>query len=38
MRFLPGLYRTLTGAAAPLVVFYLNARCRRGKEDGPRLG
>ncbi|HEY8873505.1 MAG TPA: 3-deoxy-D-manno-octulosonic acid transferase [Stellaceae bacterium] len=38
MKFLPVLYRSLTAAAAPLVVRYLNARCRRGKEDGARLG
>jgi 3-deoxy-D-manno-octulosonic-acid transferase len=28
----------LTAAAAPLVALYLNARCRRGKEDRARLG
>ncbi len=33
----PVLYRTLTAAAAPVVTLYLNARCRRGKEDGERL-
>src|SRR6266849_4321652 len=36
--FWPLLYRSLTTAAAPLVTFYLNARCRRGKEDRARLG
>jgi len=34
----PSLYRSLTAAAAPLVRLYLNARCRRGKEDRARLG
>jgi 3-deoxy-D-manno-octulosonic-acid transferase len=38
MNIWPALYRSLTTAAAPLVVLYLNARCRRGKEDGGRLG
>ena len=38
MNLLPTLYRSLTAAAAPLVVRYLNQRCRRGKEDGARLG
>jgi 3-deoxy-D-manno-octulosonic-acid transferase len=38
MNIWPALYRSLTTAAAPLVVLYLNARCRRGKEDGARLG
>jgi 3-deoxy-D-manno-octulosonic-acid transferase len=38
MNIWPALYRSLTAAAAPLVVIYLNARCRRGKEDGARLG
>jgi len=38
MNLWPLLYRTLTAAAAPLVVLYLNARCRRGKEDRARLG
>ncbi|HEX3954944.1 MAG TPA: 3-deoxy-D-manno-octulosonic acid transferase [Stellaceae bacterium] len=33
-----GLYRNVTGAMAPLVKAYLNARCRRGKEDPVRLG
>ena len=33
----PSLYRALTAAAAPLVALYLNARCRRGKEDRSRL-
>lgn len=33
---LPELYRGLTAAAAPLVVIYLNARRRRGKEDDAR--
>jgi 3-deoxy-D-manno-octulosonic-acid transferase len=37
MNFWPPLYRTLTAAAAPAVVRYLNARRRRGKEDGERL-
>lgn len=35
---LPALYRGLTGAATPLVVTYLKARRRRGKEDGERFG
>jgi 3-deoxy-D-manno-octulosonic-acid transferase len=35
--FWPALYRSLTGGAAPLVRLYLNARCRRGKEDRLRL-
>ncbi len=34
----PALYRTLTAAAAPLVARYLDARCRRGKEEAARLG
>ncbi len=34
----PLAYRALTGAAAPLVRLYLDARCRRGKEDRERLG
>ncbi len=34
---LPALYRSLTAAAAPVVALYLNARCRRGKEDKERL-
>jgi 3-deoxy-D-manno-octulosonic-acid transferase len=38
MNLWPALYRSLTAAAAPLVARYLNARCRRGKEDGARLG
>jgi 3-deoxy-D-manno-octulosonic-acid transferase len=38
MNIWPALYRSLTAAAAPLVVRYLNQRCRRGKEDGARLG
>jgi 3-deoxy-D-manno-octulosonic-acid transferase len=38
MNIWPALYRSLTAAAAPLVALYLNARCRRGKEDGARLG
>lgn len=33
---LPALYRGLTGAATPLVVAYLRARKRRGKEDDLR--
>lgn len=33
---LPALYRGLTAAATPLVIAYLNARRRRGKEDGER--
>jgi 3-deoxy-D-manno-octulosonic-acid transferase len=33
---LPSLYRGLTAAAAPLVVTYLKARRRRGKEDELR--
>lgn len=33
---LPGLYRGLTAAATPLVIAYLNARRRRGKEDAER--
>ncbi|MFZ2005743.1 MAG: glycosyltransferase N-terminal domain-containing protein, partial [Stellaceae bacterium] len=33
---LPVLYRGLTAAATPLVIAYLNARRRRGKEDGER--
>ena len=35
---LPGLYRALTAAAAPLVPRYLAARARRGTEDAARLG
>ena len=38
MNIWPPLYRTLTAASAPLVVRYLDSRCRRGKEDGERLG
>ncbi|HEV8679942.1 MAG TPA: 3-deoxy-D-manno-octulosonic acid transferase [Stellaceae bacterium] len=38
MSGLPVIYRALTAAAAPLVVPYLDWRCRRGKEDGERLG
>ena len=33
---LPTLYRGLTAAATPLVIAYLNARRRRGKEDDAR--
>ncbi len=33
---LPALYRGLTAAATPLVIAYLNARRRRGKEDKQR--
>jgi 3-deoxy-D-manno-octulosonic-acid transferase len=33
---LPALYRGLTAAASPLVVLYLKARRRRGKEDRLR--
>jgi 3-deoxy-D-manno-octulosonic-acid transferase len=33
---LPTLYRGLTAAATPLVIAYLNARRRRGKEDDVR--
>lgn len=33
---LPALYRGLTAAATPLVIAYLNARRRRGKEDDTR--
>jgi 3-deoxy-D-manno-octulosonic-acid transferase len=33
---LPALYRGLTAAATPLVIAYLNARRRRGKEDDER--
>ena len=33
---LPTLYRGLTAAATPLVIAYLNARRRRGKEDDER--
>jgi 3-deoxy-D-manno-octulosonic-acid transferase len=33
---LPALYRGLTAAATPLVLPYLKARRRRGKEDGAR--
>ena len=38
MSGLPALYRALTAAVAPVVVRYLARRCRRGKEDGERLG
>ncbi len=38
MNLLPPLYRSLTAAAAPLVVRYLDWRCRRGKEESGRLG
>ncbi|HEX3860083.1 MAG TPA: 3-deoxy-D-manno-octulosonic acid transferase [Stellaceae bacterium] len=34
----PFFYRIATAALAPLVAQYLNARCRRGKEDRERLG
>lgn len=34
----PRLYRLVTAAAAPVVVRYLDWRCRRGKEDAERLG
>lgn len=37
-KLLPAAYRSLTGAAAPLVKLYLDGRCRRGKEDPARLG
>jgi 3-deoxy-D-manno-octulosonic-acid transferase len=33
---LPALYRGLTGMATPLVIAYLRARKRRGKEDAVR--
>src|SRR5579872_6074202 len=33
----PAFYRALTTAAAPLIGRYLEARCRRGKEDASRL-
>ena len=33
---LPALYRSFTAAAAPLIVSYLHARRRRGKEDSAR--
>ena len=33
---LPTLYRSLTAAAAPLVLAYLKSRCRQGKEDPLR--
>jgi 3-deoxy-D-manno-octulosonic-acid transferase len=36
--FWPVLYRALTAAATPIVTRYLDVRCRRGKEDGARLG
>ena len=38
MNLWPSIYRALTAAAAPIVVRYLDARCRRGKEDRVRLG
>ena len=38
MSTLPALYRALTATAAPVVARYLDARCRRGKEDPERLG
>src|ERR1700676_4942748 len=38
MNVWPAPYRTLAAAAAPLIGLYLNARCRRGKEDSARLG
>ncbi|HEY3909695.1 MAG TPA: glycosyltransferase N-terminal domain-containing protein [Stellaceae bacterium] len=34
---LPLAYRALTSALTPLVPLYLARRCKRGKEDGPRL-
>ncbi len=37
MKAWPLLYRSLTAISAPLVALYLNARCRRGKEDRERL-
>jgi 3-deoxy-D-manno-octulosonic-acid transferase len=35
---LPALYRAMTVALTPAVLFYLKRRQRRGKEDGERLG
>jgi 3-deoxy-D-manno-octulosonic-acid transferase len=37
-RVWPYLYRGLTAALAPAVLFYLKRRQRRGKEDGARIG
>jgi 3-deoxy-D-manno-octulosonic-acid transferase len=34
---LPQLYRSLTASLPPLAVFYLQWRCRRGKEDRARV-
>jgi 3-deoxy-D-manno-octulosonic-acid transferase len=38
MNLWPSVYRMATVAAGPFVVRYLDARCRRGKEDSERLG